>query len=116
MMKKSIPLKTVYLPLDLCTCGAGSRAHKKDCLMSSRNHYTGCILFPKDTSSDYITPRSDKACVPSSNAGSSELGKRERSSRDQAPPTKKPRSSMSSLEVRDCVCVCVCVCVFTVTG
>ena len=32
---------------DMCICGAGGRAHKKDCPMSSRNRYPSCILFPK---------------------------------------------------------------------
>ena len=41
---------------DLCTCGAGSQAHKKDCVMSSRNRYPGCILFPKDPTIDRVPP------------------------------------------------------------
>ena len=47
---------------NLCTCGAGSRAHKKDCVMSSRNRYPGSVLFPKDPTIDHVPPRSDKVC------------------------------------------------------
>lgn len=97
---------------DLCTCGAGGKAHKKDCPMSSRNRYhTGRVLFPKDPSADPIPPPTDTASesdvidtTKSISQGSSVLGKRENVSGDQPPPAKKQRSS-TSYKVGDKVCV-----------
>ena len=97
---------------DLCTCGAGGKAHKKDCPMSSRNRYhTGRVLFPNDPSADPIPPPTDTASgtdvtdtTKSINPGSSVIGKRENVSGDQPPPAKKQRSS-TSCKVGDKVCV-----------
>ena len=93
---------------DLCTCGAGGRAHKKDCPMSSRNRYhTGRVLFPSDPSADPIPPPTDTAGgsdVIGTNPGSNVLGKRENVSGDQLPSAKKQRSS-TSYKVGDKVCV-----------
>ena len=98
---------------DSCTCGAGGRAHKKDCPMSSRNRYPSRILFPGGSSAVPVSPRSDKPCKSDkpgstvSDAGSSMLGKREKPKQDQPPPAKKQRCSTSSYtyKVGDRVCI-----------
>lgn len=98
---------------DLCTCGAGGRAHKKDCPMSSRNHYNASrVLFPGDPCADPIPPPTDTTggsdiidTTKSINPGSSVLSKRENVSGDQPPPAKKQRSIRSEIK-----------CVFILTG
>ena len=47
---------------DMCICGAGGRAHKKDCPMSSRNRYPSCILFPKVPPGDSLPAHTDSTC------------------------------------------------------
>ena len=73
---------------DFCICGAGSRAHKKDCPMSSRNRYLGSILFPKQPSSESVPPHSDKACMSNDLGSLNALGKREMPKRVSPPPAK----------------------------
>ena len=90
---------------NVCTCGAISRAHKKDCPLSSRNRYGGRALFPNPSSAD--TPadkKSDKSTeIGESDAGSSRLGKRNKPTSDQVSSPKRNKSDSPSFKVGDYV-------------
>lgn len=100
---------------DMCICGAGGRAHKKDCPMSSRNRYPSCILFPKVPPGDSLPAHTDSTCKSNvrtadttvAEARSTKPGKRhkrEKIQRDR-PPTKKHKPCTSSFNVGDYVCI-----------
>ena len=94
----------------ICVCGAHGRAHKRDCLSNSRNHYVGCtlILFPKDSSADSGKNGKNDDCATfkppkasmSVGTRSTHLGKREKPGGVKLPPAKKPRPNF---KVGDCV-------------
>ena len=85
---------------NVCTCGAFSHAHKKDCPLSSRNRYGGRTLFPEPSSAD--TPANKKAGksteISEVDAGSTPLGKRSKPTSDEVcSPKRKKTDSPSKL-------------------
>ena len=88
-----------------CTCGAMSRAHKKDCPLSSRNRYVGCTLFAKAKSQTCKGAGLTVADVEKNSAQPSQLGKRERHPKKKPPTVSKRKSEGSSFQVGDYVSV-----------
>ena len=92
----------------ICECGALGRAHKRDCPSNSRNHYVGCILFPKASSADSDKNGKNDDCVKSKppkaskpvDTRSTRRGKREKPGGEKPPPAKRPRPNF---KVGDCV-------------
>ena len=68
----------------ICLCGAGGRAHKKDCPMSSRNRYPSCAL----------SNQADENKLTNS-------AKRKRQDVDDTPVTKKCKTTTSSFKPGD---------------
>ena len=79
-----------------CTCGAGGRAHKKNCPMNSRKRYPGHALFPPpgNTESSPMPIESDGGLEPADQSALKESLK--------APPAKKGKTQM---KVGDYVCI-----------
>ena len=71
---------------DICMCGAGGRAHKIDCPMSSRNRYPSCAL------SSQVSEIELPKCT-----------KRKRRDVEEFPVTKKPKATTSSFKPGDYV-------------
>ena len=88
-----------------CTCGAISRAHKKDCPLSSRNRYVGCTLFAKTESQTCKGTGLTVANVDKNSAQPFQLGKRERLPQKKPPTANKGKSQASSVQVGDYVSV-----------
>ena len=95
--------------MSTCMCGTLSRAHKTDCLMSSRNCYASRTLFPKVSSGESrADDKSDDSTLPKVSehlAGSTQLGKRDRLAADETPSVKKSKPNSPSFKVGDQVCV-----------
>ena len=89
-----------------CICGAGGRAHKKDCPMSSTNRYPSCV--PPGDSLPAHTDSICKSNVPTADTTVAEAkpGKRHKREKIQSdrPPTKKHKPGTSSFNVGDYVC------------
>ena len=90
---------------NVCTCGTFSRAHKKDCPLSSRNRYGGRTLFPEPSSAD--TPANKKAGksteISEGDAGSTPLGKRSKPTSNEVCSPKRKKTDSPSFKAGDYV-------------